>query len=381
MKKIYWRPRAISRPALALIALISLGGMCLVEHWPAVQQRPFYDEKLAAAARAAQGMEQICYARLRASIPIDAENDPTESGLIGVRMSPVTTLVGDLNAKQTSINPNFAAVVVDMLKRVGVKENDVVAVGCSGSFPALNLAAYAALETLKVKPIVILSAGASQFGANLPELLWLDMERILNEAGIISFHSVAVSYGGQGDRAEGMSQEGKKLIDAAVRRNPVPLLKADTYERSLEQRMELYRKHAGHKPIRAYINVGAGTVSVGRAMGKRMFRPGLNLRPPARVRHVDGVMPRFIRQGVPVIHLDEVRTLAEKYDLPLAPTSLPEVGQGTIYVGRTYHKGLAGGVLAGILAALYLFIRSDIGFRLLGAGSRRKEAGHPEPMV
>jgi poly-gamma-glutamate system protein len=290
-------------------------------------------------------------------------------------------LAGDLNAKQTTINPNFAAVVVELLRRAGVKEGDTVAIGCSGSFPALNLAVYAAVETLKVKPIVILSASSSQWGANQPELMWIDMERILSEQGVISFRAVAASFGGAGDRGEGLSPEGKDLIEKAIRRNHIPLLKADSFERSVQRRMELYRKHAGRNPIRAYVNVGAGTVSVGHSLGKRMFQPGLNLRYPAKMKRVDGVMPRFIQEGVPVIHLEEVRTLAEKYELPIAPKTMPDVGQGSIFVARAYHKGIAGAVLGVILAALYGFIRSDIGFRLLRTRSPRNGQGHPEPMV
>ena len=90
----------------------------------------------------------------------------------------MTSLPGHLGSKQTSINPNFAAVVVGMLKDAGVQEGDCVAVGCTGSFPAMNVAVYSALETLRARPIVICSAGSSQYGANTPDLLWIDMERL-----------------------------------------------------------------------------------------------------------------------------------------------------------------------------------------------------------
>ena len=38
--------------------------------------------------------------------------------------------------------------------------------------------------------------------------------------------------------------------------------------------MDLYTRSAEGKPIKAYINVGGGTVSVGKNIGKLMFRPG-----------------------------------------------------------------------------------------------------------
>jgi poly-gamma-glutamate system protein len=56
------------------------------------------------------------------------------------RETSLTTDAGNLEAKQTAINPNWAAVIVDLLQQANVKERDPVAVSFSGSFPALNIA-------------------------------------------------------------------------------------------------------------------------------------------------------------------------------------------------------------------------------------------------
>ena len=52
-----------------------------------------------------------------------------------------------------------------------------------------------------------------------------------------------------------------------------------------------------------------------------------------------------------------------------------------MFEGVDYNKPLAFGILVVIIASLFGFIRSDIGFRLLQGGHARKQAGHPEPMV
>jgi len=381
MKKIYWRPRAVSRPALILIAVVSLVGLLLVENLQVTRRRPNYDQKVAAAELAAKAIETIYYERSEVGPDIDPSTDPTESGLIGVAMSPVTSISGDLIAKQTTINPNFAAVILDMLARAGVKEGDVVAVGCSGSFPALNICTYAALETLGAKPIVISSAAASQWGANVPELLWIDMERILNEHGVFETRSGAASIGGYEDRGLGLSEEGLQLVQQSIERNALPPMGGETFEESVEARMQWYRQSASGKPIKAYINVGGGTVSVGRSLGKKLFRPGLNQRPPGRLQRIDGVMARFISEDVPVIHLVQIAELAEKYGLPVPPLTMPEVGQSPVFVGTSYSNWRVISVLAVILFCLYGFIRSDIGFRLFRGPGRKKSTGHPEPMV
>jgi poly-gamma-glutamate system protein len=131
-------------------------------------------------------------------------------------MTSVTSNTGSLPAKQTSINPNFAAVVVQLLKRAGLEEGDVVAIGFSGSFPALNVAVMAAVSVLGLKPIIISSNAASQWGANDPDFLWIDWERTLAAKHIFNFRSVAASIGGIEDRGLGMTPEGRRTIVAAI---------------------------------------------------------------------------------------------------------------------------------------------------------------------
>ena len=204
MKKIYWRPRAVSRPALVLITLISIAGLMVVEAWKFETRQPFWEEKREASLKAQEAMQFVKKLRIDSGAPIDPQVDPTESGLVGLPMSLVTSVSGEVTAKQTSANPNFAAVFVDMLKEAEVGDGDVVAIGLSGSFPALNICAYAACETLGATPVVIASASASQWGANVPQLLWLDMESELQKAGVFRTKSIAASIGGAPSVSIGM---------------------------------------------------------------------------------------------------------------------------------------------------------------------------------
>jgi len=424
MKKIYWRPRAVSRPALILIALIAVAGLSVVERWKVKNEQPYLKEKRAAAVLAERAFEVIRDARIDMGPPIDETIDPTKSGLIGLPMSSVTTVSGDVSAKQTSINPNFAAVIVQMLKEAEVQEGDVVAVGLSGSFPALNICTYAACETLKLKPLVISGASASQWGANVPHLLWPDMELLLRrrgkkvpilgddgkpalddngqptfkEEGLFNITSIACSIGGYQDRGLGLNEDGLRLVKASIERNGLqpfrveqakPIteqytmtdLKAD-FTANVDDRMELYDDKAEGQPIKAYINVGGGMVSAGRNIGKRMFHPGVNLRPPRNIREIDGVMPRFIQRPVPVIHVVHVNSLANRYSMPLEPEEPRPIGEGGVFYGIDYSKPLVMGVLAFILLSLYGFIRSDVGFRMLRISqSTRQRDIQPEPMV
>jgi poly-gamma-glutamate system protein len=253
----------------------------------------------------------------------------------------------------------------------------------SGSFPSLSICVYAAARTLELQPIIITSASASQFGANDPDCLWIDMERTLHESDKDKFpyRTIAASLGGIDDRGLGISREGRQLINTAVERNGLTLIKSKDFKDSLDKRMAIYAQHAADRPIKAYINIGGGTVSVGTAVGKRCFLPGLNLRKPAGVRQIDSIMYRFIDQGIPVIHLIKIEELAKRYGLPLQPTTIPSAGEGKIFYREQYNIWLAGIVLLTIVMSLYLFIRSDLGYRIIQTSARKNHDTFHEPMV
>ncbi len=353
MRRMYWQPCKTSRPVTVGLALLSLAAVALVHVWRTDVPLPHYEAKIDAALRAKLMMAALKEQRLRLGHPIDPELDPAQTGMIGASMSPVTSVEGNLVAKRTSANPNFAAVIVDMLVQAGAQPGDCVAVGCSGSFPALNVCVLAALESLQLRPLIISSASASQYGANFPDFLWIDMERHLFEQGFISARSIACSQGGYEDRGLGMTDDERRLIHDAIQRNGLPLIESGSFTEAIDQRIQLYRHAASGRPIRAYINVGGGTVSVGRSLGKKMYRPGLNLVPPPDATQVDSIMTRFMLQDTPVIHLVEVIDLAKRYGLPLAPTVMPEVGESNVYSGQ-YNRLLAGGLLVLLLALLPL---------------------------
>lgn len=380
MKKMYWRPRRVSRTALLLISLASVGGHLGVERFAAKVQEPHYQEKLAAAQVAQEALKLIRAERLKRGIAIDPEADPAQSGLIGSLVTSVTTNAGSLVSKQVSVNPNFAAVMVEFLKELGLTEGDVVAVGYSGSFPAFNVAVLAAVETLKLKAVIVSSASSSQWGANDPAFLWLDMEKLLLDKTLISRRSIAASIGGIEDRGLGLSNSGRRIIKGRIAAHSLQPIDPIDFTDSIEQRMRIYRQEAGADPIRAYVNVGGGAISVGRKVGKKLFQPGINRKSPTVSYPIDSVMGRFLKEGVPVIHLSMAEQLAVRYGLPAPPTTVPPVGEGQVFYRERTNVWLVALLLAIILGSLYLFVRSDLGFRMTRT-SPRSDSRHPEPMV
>lgn len=377
MKRIYWRPHGVSNNALLAIAGVSLAAIVVVERFPERSSEAYLETMLEAARLAATASQAVRVERERLKIPIDPIADPTGSGLIGVAMSDMTSNTGNLLAKQTATNPNWAAVAVHLLREAGVKEGDTVAVGVSGSFPGINVAVYAAMAALRLDAIIISSVSASQWGANHPQLVWTDMERVLASRRIFPYRSIAVSLGGAEDRAAGASPAGIAQLRRAVERSRLPFLEAQSYAESVVDRMARYRQTAGEKPIRAYINVGGGTSSVGTRRSKFAFNPGINRRTPPKAALIDSVMARFLDQDVPVIHFLKISHMAQRYGLPVAPQVRPSVGSGQVFAQRRYNTALAVVALAVVIASLFLFLRSGRGRLALERVPRAEERYDP----
>ena len=354
--RVYWRPSQVPTGALVVLALVALGGLLMVENMRRQDTTVDYGLLVSAAQQAQDAMAHI--RELRQPIRrIDADVDPLDSGLIGVSSSPVTSLSGHLPAKQTTINPNWAAVALKMLRAAGVEKGDMVAVAVSGSFPALNLAAYAAVEQLGAKPIVIVSGSASQWGANVPGLTWIDMARELRKAGLIETMEVVGSLGGAEDRGIGVSERGKEIIQMAIKRADLEFLLPANLEESVAKRIAIYTQYADGKPIRAYINIGGGSASTGPPSIDHYFEPGLITSAQPRAFAVDSVTGHFLKQGVPVLNLSGIATIARRYGLPTTPQVAQPIGSGGVYNTMSYRRWLAGTWIVLILVMIYIVTR------------------------
>jgi poly-gamma-glutamate system protein len=373
VQKLYWRPARISSLVHLLVAIIAVAALLSVERFQVVQIQQHFEQKLHAANRMHRGMEIIRLHRIKNVAGVDREVDPADSGMIGAANSSITTSTGSLAAKRTTANPNWAAIVVDQLLEAGVQPGDLVAVGVSGSFPALNLAAFISTEVLELDFVSIASAGASSFGANFPDFTWLDMERVLINSEVISRGSAAGSLGGTLDRAVGIPESSRARLRAALDRNHVPFIEVDEEISSIDQRMKVYDDYAGGRRIAAYINVGGSIVSIGPKSAKRLYRPGLNLKPNPRGIGVDSVMMRFLRDGVPVINLSKVVALADRYGMPIEPQELPAVGSGLVFEKREHSRPLVAGLLVFLLFTLYGLLKLELGARITALGGRRRQ--------
>jgi len=372
---IYWRPGKVSKASLVFLAILAMACLFLVETRKEMRKQPYYDEKVAAVRLQASAMEAIKKEVLRHRRTLDPFTDPAGSGLIGRNLSPLTSVVGSLAAKQTSVNPNFAAVVIQLMKRLGLKEGDRVAVGATGSFPALNLAVLVGCKVLKLRCVMISSVAASMFGANHPRVTWLDMERIAYREGFMDTRSVAASIGGVDDNGAQLSETGVELILRAIERNQVRLIREGSLQANIEKRLQIYEEASGGEPYKAFINIGGGEANVGSHFTKVLFRPGINRSLPRKKIPDEGAMTLLMRKyEIPAIHLSGVSQLAERYGLPKAPQTMPPLAEGALFYDMVYSLPLVAALMGVLIAACFFVIRFDVGRMFRGVPTRKPPA-------
>lgn len=356
---MFWRYSRVPRWVLWGLAIVGLALTALVEFTLHEEKMPYFEEKLRAAMLAQTAQQTIRNWRAGRDIATDERSDPNGTGLIGEEFTLITTDQGNLDAKLTATNPNFAAVIVDMLKQAGVKRGDYIAVAYTGSFPGANIAVLSALEVLGAKPIIISSVGSSMWGANNPDLTYLDMERILNEKDILHFRSIAASLGGKGDYGGNISPQGREMIRRIIERNGVRLIEEPTLSKNIRDRMNIYKKNlpAGEK-YAAYINVGGGLASLGSSQNKVLLDNGFIKHIPRANYPRRGTMIKMGLKGVPAINILQINEIARRYKLPIAPVPLPDPPSGGVFFRNRYNIAAVWGIVIFYVVLIAVALRT-----------------------
>ncbi|MBN2246101.1 MAG: poly-gamma-glutamate system protein [Candidatus Aminicenantes bacterium] len=281
-------------------------------------------------ARALTALGECRFKGERGSKPA-AGDLPVRDAVLGQEMSPITTSLGSLPSKRTSVDPNLAGLMVFLLNKAGIKSHETIAVGASGSFPALIVATLAAARTMEIHPVWICSLGASQWGANDPDFHWLRMWACLEEKKIFSVDPVAVSLGGEGDTGGGMETEGRELLRKAAEKSGLPFIYEPDLKKNVALRMQLYQEASPGQEIRVFVNIGGGIANIGTDSEILNLRPGLvmpeHIPPPER----RGVLFEMAGRGIRIIHLLYMKGLSSRFGIDWNPEALPRPGESGIY--------------------------------------------------
>lgn len=320
-----------NRNTILALFVISLLFFLLVRFIPYRKGEALHENMIHASEIMDEALAVLKECRNERGLHLDSESDPNQTGLIGVESSPLTTTIGNLEAKRTTTNPNFAALVVFLLKEAGVERGDTVAVGASSSFPALIVAALSAAQAMDLHPLMINSLGASQWGANIPDFHSLDMLDCLLKSGIFCFQPIALTLGGERDKGEDMDPQGRSFLREEINKSGFPIIDESDLRENVEVRMRIYEKSAGSNKIKAFINIGGSWANMGTDAEVLKLEPGLvkiRLLPPLEKR---GIIFEMASRHIPVIHLLFIRGLVERYGLSWDPVPLPRPGKERLF--------------------------------------------------
>ena len=336
-----FKPVIQKTSTLVYLSLLSLICFIVPMNTKTIQISSSYDAKITAANLMDQCLNILKDSRLENSVFIDLENDPNETGLVGVTYSLITTDEGDLDSKLTTLDPNFSAVIVDFMYQLELKKNDTVAIMLTGSMPGANIAVLSACEAMGVYPVIISSIGASQWGANQIDFTWLDMENILYENNLISNKSIAASIGGRNDMGRLLSPAGRKLIIDNIKKHQLPLIKGKKLADNIRKRLDLFASYIPINRYKAVFNVGGGVASLGTSFNLKLVPPGVVSRSDIlEIENRDGIEGAFakiINQNVIGLHILNIRSIIENYNLPFAPIPNPKIGMGSLYAEERYN--------------------------------------------
>jgi len=351
-----WIKGKLSLIYLFWALIILFIGLLLIEQTKFTVKTPYYDEQIQAAQLMKCSLGAIKEELFKRGIPLDLELDPNQTGIIGREYTQLTTTLGNLAAKRTSTNPAFAALLVKYFKEANLKKGDIIAIGASGSFPALIVATLSAAQVLGLEPLLIYSVGSSEYGATIPEFTFVQMLESLNNKNIISYKLLAISMGGYLDQAEGMFYpDSQKTIQHIAQVSGIYFINTDSIEKNILQRMQIYKKSAKGQPIKTFVNIGGATPNYGNTNASITYPNGLVINGPNVPDHPErGLMFEYQSLGIPIINLLNIRDLAIKNGLPVDPIPLPELGEGGIYWQISYNKLII--IIVLITEFLYLFL-------------------------
>lgn len=351
---------------LVILSAIALVSFVVSINSTTIDISPSYDMKIKAANLMKESMVELKNVRMEAGVFIDDENDPNETGLVGSPFSLITTDEGDLDAKLTTLDPNFSAGMVELMLRMNLQKGDTVAILLTGSMPGANIAVLTAVNAMGLIPMVITSVGASQWGANHADFTWLDMESILFNKGLINSRSVAASVGGRNDMGRLLSPAGREIIISNIENYNIPLIRKNRLAENIDERMKLFESFNKITNYSAMINVGGGVASLGTSFNSKLLPAGIINRSDVvnisiRDGGIEGVLAKFAKKNVPVLHVLNIKSLTEQLGMPFAPIPIPEVGSGVLYAEEKYNI---------LIATVCLFIVCGLVF---GVGYQSKQ--------
>jgi poly-gamma-glutamate system protein len=318
----------VSNKHLLILSAISIILTLIIVMSVQKKAHPKWEVMAMASLKTRQAAHSLRELRALKNIPINLRTDPMESGFIGQEFSPITTTIGNLDAKQTSTNPDFAALFIRWFDELQLEPEDTVVIHISASFPALSIAAIISCEIYGLEPLIMSSAGASSYGANLPGLTYWDIENYLYQRGSIVHRTCYATPGGQDDNGSSLWEDGLEIIKSAANRNHYPLTILENLDKVILAKLEFITHTSS---LKLFMNIGGNQSAMGNTscsinIPTGLIKEKLNCQPKN-----PGLIHAINDRGIPIIHLLNIRNIAISNGISLLPSDQNRPGQGDVY--------------------------------------------------
>lgn len=263
----------------------------------------------------------------------------------------ITTTDGDLFSKRTSCDPNWAALMISLYRRAGLKAGDQVGMTFSGSFPAMNIAALVSAQVYGLKVCAMSGIGASYCGANDPRFTFVEMVNLLCEQGLLTHGIDYLSWGGEDDvldnryaRDPNAKPHLQRIKDQVIA--PYEANSSFIYQSNFDDNVDLRISYLSQDlpKIKMFVNVGGSMAGLGTgfsSFNRTGYFKGGKVYSPNRRSHNQGLLQYYKESGLPVVNMINFHQLATTYNVPYADDEMvvaPQIGLTEYNVQQGYYS-------------------------------------------
>lgn len=366
------RPLKMRKLYLYLFLIVVVLGFILTMVLSKVEVEEREDLQLGAIERMENAEAYLKECIIERGIDVE-EADLNRTYLIGPEFTELTSTPGEEGAKRSTLNPEFASVLVRYFLQAGLEKGDKIAVGTSGSFPGFVIAVLTAATEMELDVDVIASVGASMHGGTRVEYNIFNILEDLKNGGFCNFNLIGVSCGGKNDNGgsvlEGILYEGTpelslELCREASERTGAKLIYHKELKDSIKERLELFGDD-----VDLFVNIGGASTNNGTSAYTLDFPPGLVMSFPSIPEGDErGLNFEYAARGVPVINLLSVKELCRDNGLAFDPIPLPKAENAKVSSKVEYNPWI---IIVTLVLAFSVLIVGFVDSYRRGKGGKR----------
>ena len=240
----------------------------------------------------------------------DPVHDTDKTGFIGLEWSETSTTLGKLESKRNASDPLWGAQCLRWFDQLGLQRGDRIVVLSSSSFPGLLYSVLAAAESRGLRVDLVVSLGASAWGANRPQAPWPVMARILSDGGFLQTLPLFYTLGGHNETGTDMLAEGVDALTEAARLDGVELFRPARLADITARKLALLDR-PGQPRAGLVVNIGGSEANLGTDEGVVSLHNGLLTGADAAAAG-NGVIALALQRDFPVLHLLNLNSMADK---------------------------------------------------------------------